>query len=57
MPTIEECKRYAAEYQSRAQEPGISIKRATALMGISLGWVTLAYHFSRLAAILKEEAK
>ena len=49
MPTIEECKRNAAEYESLAREPGISIKRATALMGIALGWTTLAYHLSRLA--------
>jgi hypothetical protein len=35
MPTAEQCKTYATEYQVLGREADISIQRATALMGIS----------------------
>jgi hypothetical protein len=55
MPTVEECKTYAAEYQRLGLEEDISIRRATVLMCISASWTTLAYHLDWLSDIVKEE--
>jgi hypothetical protein len=55
MPTAEECKTYAAEYQRLGLEEDISIRRATVLMCISASWTTLAYHLDWLSDIVKEE--
>jgi hypothetical protein len=57
MPTAEQCRAYAAEYQRLGQQAGISIQRATVLMGISLSWATLAEQLERLAAIVADEGK
>jgi hypothetical protein len=55
MPTAEQCKTYAAEYQRLGLEIEISIQRATALMGISQSWTTLARQLDRLSVITKNE--
>jgi hypothetical protein len=57
MPTAEQCRAYAAEYQRLGRQAGISIQRATVLMGISLSWATLAEQLERLAAIVADEGK
>jgi hypothetical protein len=57
MPTAEQCKTYAAQYQLLGREADISIQRATALMGISLSWTTLASQLDRLSAIMKAEGR
>jgi hypothetical protein len=57
MPTAEQCKTYATEYQHLGQEANISTRRATALMGISKSWKILAGQLDRLAAIAKDESK
>ena len=55
MPTAEQCKTYAAAYQRLGLEVEISIQRATALMGISQSWTTLASQLDRLSVITKNE--
>jgi hypothetical protein len=56
MPTAEQCKTYANEYQLLGREAEISIRRATVLLGISLSWTTLANQLDRLSAIVKDES-
>jgi hypothetical protein len=55
MPTAEQCKTYAAEYERLGLEGDISIRRAAVLMVVSLSWTTLANHLDWLSAIMKEE--
>jgi hypothetical protein len=55
MPTAEQCKTYAAKYQRLGLGVEISIQRATALMGISQSWTTLARQLDRLSVITKNE--
>jgi hypothetical protein len=55
MPTAEQCKTYAAEYERLGLEGDISIRRAAVLMAISLSWTTLANQLDWLSAIVKEE--
>ena len=54
-PTVEQCRRYAAEYKARALDRNISPRRATVLTGISRSWTTLANKLEHLAEIVKEE--
>jgi hypothetical protein len=55
MPTVEECNAHAVEYRTLASQQGISVQRATALMGASSALLTLAYHLNRLLEIAKLE--
>ena len=55
MQTAEQLDFYAEEYLALATEPGISIRRAKALMGISRSWIILAEQLRRLAHIEEEE--
>ena len=55
MQTAEQLDFYAEEYLALATEPGISIRRAKALMGISCSWIILAEQLRRLAHIEEEE--
>jgi hypothetical protein len=55
MPTAEQCKIYAAEYERLGLEGDISIRRAAVLMAISLSWTALANQLDWLSAIVKEE--
>jgi hypothetical protein len=55
MPTAEQCKTYAAEYERLGLEGDISIRRAALLMVISLSWATLANQLDWLSAIVKDE--
>jgi hypothetical protein len=57
MQTSKQCQAYAAEYQILGMVRDISIRRATALMGISRSWVTLAHQLDRLAEIERDESK
>jgi uncharacterized protein YdbL (DUF1318 family) len=54
-PTIEECNAHAAEYRTMASQQGISVQRATALMGASSALLALAYHLNRISEIEKLE--
>jgi hypothetical protein len=57
MPTAEQCKTYAADYQRLGQEADISIRRAAVLMCISQSWTVLADQLDRLAVIVADESK
>ena len=57
MFTAEQCRIYAAEYQSLGQDAAISIQRATALMGLAHTLETLAFQIDRLAIIMNKEGK
>jgi hypothetical protein len=55
MPTIEQCRTYAAEYKILAKDQQISARRSTVLLGISRSWTALAHQLENLTAIAKEE--
>jgi hypothetical protein len=55
MPTADQCKTYAAEYERLGSKGDISVRRAAPLMVISLTWRTLADQLDWLSAIVKEE--
>jgi hypothetical protein len=55
MPTIEQCRAYAAEYKILAIDKAISARRSTTLLGISRSWTALAHQFENLVIITKAE--
>jgi hypothetical protein len=55
MPTVEQCKAYAAEYKILGMEGTNSARRSTVLLGISRSWTALAHQFENLAIIAKSE--
>jgi hypothetical protein len=55
MPTPEQCKVYAAEYERLGLEGENSIRRAAALMVISQSWSTLANQLDWLSVIVEVE--
>ena len=57
MQTAEQLDFYAEECLALATEPGISIRRAKALMGISRSWIILAEQLRRLAQIEENERR
>ena len=57
MQTVEQCQAYANEYKLLGTADGISIRRATALMGISRSWRVLANQLDRLSEIEKDEGE
>jgi hypothetical protein len=57
MQTAEQFDLYAEEYLALATERDISIRRATALMGISRSWIILAEQLRRLALIEENERR
>jgi hypothetical protein len=55
MPTVEQCRAYAANYKTLGADPANSARRAAVLMGISRSWTALAHQFENLAAIVSSE--
>jgi hypothetical protein len=55
MPTVEQCRTYAANYKTIADDPANSTRRSAVLMSISLSWTALADQFDSLAIIVKSE--
>jgi hypothetical protein len=55
MPTIQECRKYAAEYKILGKDPQISGRRSTVLLSISRSWTALAHQLENLTTIAKEE--
>ena len=55
MPTVEQCRTYAANYKTLADDPANSARRSVVLMGISRSWTRLANQFDSLAIIVKSE--
>jgi hypothetical protein len=57
MPTVEQCRAYAAEYKKQGADPTNSARRSTVLNGISRSWTALASQLENLALIEKSEGK
>jgi hypothetical protein len=57
VPTIEQCRAYAAEYKIQGKDQKISARRSAVLLGISRSWTALAHQLENLTAIIKEEGK
>jgi hypothetical protein len=57
VPTIEQCRTYAAEYRILGKDQKISARRSAVLLGISRSWTALANQLESLTAIVKEEGK
>jgi hypothetical protein len=57
MPTIEQCRTFAAEYKTLATDQTISARRSNVLLSISRNWAALANQLEALTVIVKEEGK
>ena len=57
MPTIEQCRTYAAEYKLLATDQTISARRSSVLISISRSWTALAHQLENLTLIDKDERK
>jgi hypothetical protein len=57
MPTIEQCRTYAAEYKILGNDRQISARRSTVLLSISRSWTALANQLENLTVIVKDEKK
>jgi hypothetical protein len=55
MPTVEQCRAYAANYKTLGADPANSARRSAVLMGISRSWTALAHQFDNLAIIASAE--
>ena len=55
MPSIEQCRAYAAEYKILGADRRNSARRSTVLMNISRSWTALAHQLESLAVIVKSE--
>jgi hypothetical protein len=57
MPSIEQCRFYAAKYKELGSNPDNSARRSTLLTSISRSWTALAHQLENLAIIEKSEGK
>jgi hypothetical protein len=57
MPSVEQCRAYAAEYKLLAKHAGNSARRSAVLMNISRSWTALANQHEILAVIVKSEGR
>jgi hypothetical protein len=57
MPSVEQCRAYAAEHKILGANPGNSARRSAVLMNISRSWTALANQLESLAIIVKSEGK
>jgi hypothetical protein len=55
VPTIEQCRKYSAEYKILGKDQKISARRSAVLLNISRSWTALANQLENLTAIVKEE--
>jgi hypothetical protein len=55
MPSIEQCRAYAAENKILGADRRNSARRSTVLMNISRSWTALAHQLESLAVIAKSE--
>ncbi|MFK4490966.1 MULTISPECIES: hypothetical protein [unclassified Bradyrhizobium] len=55
MPTIDQCRTYAANYKILAADPANSARRAAVLTNISHSWTALGNQLETLALIVSEE--
>jgi hypothetical protein len=57
MPTIEQCRTFAAEYKVLGKEQYNSARRSSVLLSISNSWTALAHQLENLTIIVKDEGK
>jgi hypothetical protein len=57
MPSIEQCRTYAAECKKLGADPKNSARRSSVLLGISRGWTALAHQLENLTVTVKDEGK
>jgi hypothetical protein len=57
MPSIEQCRTYAAECKVLGKEQQISARRSAVLLGISRSWTALAHQLENLMVTVKDEGK
>ena len=57
MPTVEQCRAYAAEHKILGANPRNAARRSTVLMNIPRSWTTLATQLEILATIANSEGK
>jgi hypothetical protein len=57
MPTIEQCRTYAADYKILGKDQHNSARRSSALLSISHSWTALAHQLENLTMIVKDEGK
>jgi hypothetical protein len=57
MPSVEQCRAFAAQYKKLAVDPRNSARRSTVLMNISRSWTALAHQLESLADIEKSEGR
>lgn len=55
MPTIDQCRTYAANYKILGADPANSARRSAVLTSISRSWVALGNQLETLALIVGEE--
>jgi len=55
MPSVEQCRAYAAEYKLLRAHPRNSARRSAVLTNISRSWAALANQLESLAVIEKSE--
>jgi hypothetical protein len=55
MPTVEQCRAYAAEYKLLSAHPKNSARRSAVLKNISGSWTALAKQIENLEVIVKSE--
>jgi hypothetical protein len=57
MPTIDQCRAYAAEYKVLGNDKQVSARRSSVLLGISRSWTALGHQLESLTLIVKDERK
>jgi hypothetical protein len=55
VPTVEQCRKHAAEYKVLGKDQKISARRSTVLLNISRSWTALPHQLESLAIIVKDE--
>jgi hypothetical protein len=57
MPSVDECRAYAAEYKILGNDQGNSARRSAVLRNIAHSWTALGHQLESLADIAKSEGK
>jgi hypothetical protein len=57
MPSVEQCRAYAAKYKALGANPNNSARLSSVLMNISRSWTALAHQFESLAIIVKSDGE
>jgi hypothetical protein len=55
VPTVEQCRTYAAEYKILGNDQRISARRSSVLLNISRSWMALAHQLENLTLVVKDE--